>query len=91
MFNLFQINFEFIKTNFLSISILAIFTMIGTYAYFFALNDPLANTGIIKTILSTSALFSVFFGGKYFKEQNLKEQIIITIFVIIGINILLFN
>lgn len=85
-----KISFTFLKQNAIPISILAGFTMMGTYAYFFALSNPLANTGIIKTILSTSIIFSTFAGGKYFHESCLKEQIVISLFVIVGINILIF-
>lgn len=85
-----RINFKIVKKSLLPISILAFFTMIGSYAYFFALNDPFANTGVTKTILSTSIIFSTFIGGKYFRENNLKEQVIISLFVILGINILVF-
>lgn len=85
-----KIDLVSVKDNIIPISFLAIFTMIGTYAYFFALSDPVANTGIIKTVLSTSLIFSAFFGGKYFQEKNLKEAIIVSSFVIIGINILVF-
>jgi len=85
-----NMNLIFLKQNIFQISSLAIFTMVGTYAYFFALNDPLANTGIIKTVLSTSIIFSVFIGGKYFHESDLKEKIIISSFVIFGISILIF-
>ena len=85
-----NMNLIFLKQNIFQISSLAIFTMVGTYAYFFALNDPLANTGIIKTVLSTSIIFSAFIGGKYFHESDLKEKIIISSFVIFGISILIF-
>ncbi|NQV91916.1 EamA family transporter, partial [Candidatus Woesearchaeota archaeon] len=84
-----KFNFDFFKKQGLGISILALITMLGTYAYFYALSDPFANTGIIKTILSTSLIFTTLIGGFYFKEKHILIKVGIATISLLGIILLI--
>lgn len=84
-----RLNFDFFKKRVPGIALLALITMLGTYAYFFALSDPLANTGIIKTILSTSLIFTTLIGGIYFKEKHILIKVGIATISLLGIILLI--
>ena len=85
-----RINLAFFKKKIAAIAALALITMTGTYFYFNALSNPFASVGIIKTILSTSLVFTTVIGGTYFKEKHILIKAAATLLSLIGIIVLIF-
>lgn len=81
-------NKKYLKLNSWKIALLAVFTACGTYSYFYALENPLANIVVVKLILTTSLLATTILGGKYFHEHNLKTKSIAALFGVIGLSLL---
>ncbi|HLD33485.1 MAG TPA: hypothetical protein VJB66_02080 [Candidatus Nanoarchaeia archaeon] len=80
-----RIDMPFLRTHVAPIARLAAITMIGTYAYLFALSDPEALTGVIRSIIASAVVFTTFIGGHYFKEQDVMFHASMATVSIVGI------
>lgn len=81
-------NMNYLKLNYLKIAFLSVFTAIGTYSYFYALENPISNIIVVKLVLATSAFVTTIVGGKYFHEHDLKAKSIVALFGVVGLSLL---
>ena len=74
-----------LKTKWWIFVILSLFLVISDRTYMMAATYPLALLGLLIPMKRLSIIFSVFIGGKAFKERNLNSKILATFVMLIGL------
>jgi bacterial/archaeal transporter family protein len=74
-----------LKTKWWIFVILSLFLVISDRTYMIAATYPLALLGLLIPMKRLSIIFSVFIGGKAFKERNLNSKILATFVMLIGL------
>jgi len=80
-----RIDIPFLRTHLAPIARLAAITMIGSFAYLFALSDTTALTGVIRAIIASAVIFTTFIGGQYFHEDDVMFHASMATVSIVGI------
>ncbi|HLC20404.1 MAG TPA: EamA family transporter [Candidatus Nanoarchaeia archaeon] len=84
-----RITKSYLKTQSVWIGLLAFITTIGSYAYFFAISNPLAHPGVVKVIISSEIIFTTLVGGLYFKEKHIVFKGAVAACSLVGIIVLI--
>lgn len=77
--------FQNLKSKWWIFIILSLFLVISDKTYMIAATYPLALLGLLIPMKRLSIIFSVFIGGKAFKEKNLGSKIFATIVMLTGL------
>lgn len=77
--------FQNLKSKWWIFIILSLFLVISDKTYMIAATYPLALLGLLIPMKRLSIIFSVFIGGKAFKEKNLGSKIFATIVMLAGL------